>query len=129
VRAKRIVAFIGLAPVAKRHHRDWGFVLSCADRRLGAQRLNRHAYHGFAYSCNIGNMVGRRDQDRRRAQVRAAMERLRRRRGMKPHTESISRRKPWTQLGMSRASWCKAGKPGWPELKPGDAVAHADDQV
>lgn len=52
---------------------------------------------------------------RRQQQARAAKEAKRRAAGAQPRTEyeatSISRAKPWQQLGMSRATWYRAGKP------------------
>lgn len=37
---------------------------------------------------------------------------------------SLSRRKPWESLGMSRASWYRAGKPAAPSVETGACVLH-----
>ncbi|KPB52098.1 Rep [Pseudomonas coronafaciens pv. oryzae] len=37
---------------------------------------------------------------------------------------SLSRRKPWEALGMSRASWYRAGKPAAPSVQTGACVLH-----
>lgn len=37
---------------------------------------------------------------------------------------SLSRRKPWESLGMSRASWYRAGKPAVPSVETGACVLH-----
>jgi len=51
----------------------------------------------------VRNMHQERDQ-KRQAKHRAAL-------GAKPHSQSASRTKPWEAVGMSRASWYRAGKP------------------
>jgi hypothetical protein len=52
---------------------------------------------------------------RRRAKARTRNEAHRRQKGAKPRAlyeaNSISRNKPWEAVGMSRASWYRAGKP------------------
>lgn len=54
----------------------------------------------------------------RRARQRARKEAARRAAGVKPRAEyeaqSVARSKPWTALGMSRATWYRAGKPPAP---------------
>ncbi|SFI75440.1 MULTISPECIES: replication protein [unclassified Pseudomonas] len=40
---------------------------------------------------------------------------------------SLSRQKPWESLGMSRASWYRAGKPEAPEVETGSCVLHSKE--
>jgi hypothetical protein len=58
---------------------------------------------------------------RRRQHARSRDETRRRRKGAKPRQEyevnSISRKKPWEALGMSRRSWYRAGKPAVAQVR------------
>jgi hypothetical protein len=47
--------------------------------------------------------------DDKRERHRAALERWRRRQGMKPQAESLERRAPWKRMGIGRSTWYRHG--------------------
>jgi hypothetical protein len=88
-----------------------------ADRQqLGLTRIG---------AVNVGKRARRVLRKRR---DRLAKERKRRDRGVKPRAEyeanSLSKSKPWWQLGLSRATWYRLGRPalGGDETSPSTAV-------
>jgi hypothetical protein len=81
-------------------------------RQLSADNLAR--FLGVTYAMRqklglttIGSVnVGRKARrELRKHRDRLAKERLRRERGARPQSQSLSRTMPWKQLGMSRAKW------------------------
>jgi hypothetical protein len=77
-------------------------------RFLGVTYEQRQALH----LTTIGSVnVGRRARkELRKRSDRLAKERLRRARGMRPQSTSLSATKPWRKEGMSRAAWYRRNK-------------------
>lgn len=63
-----------------------------------------------------------RERDRKRHEVRRRAAGATDRQSYE--SASLSRRKPWESLGMSRASWYRAGKPAAPSVETGACVLH-----
>jgi hypothetical protein len=89
---------------------------SSTRRQLSADNLAR--FLGVTYAMRqklglttIGSVnVGRKARrELRKHRDRLAKERLRRERGARPQSQSLSRTMPWKQLGMSRANGTGAG--------------------
>src|SRR5439155_25279757 len=72
-------------------------------RFLGVTYAQRQALH----LTTIGsvNVKKRARKELRRRNDRLYQERRRRERGARPHSESLSRTKPWEAMKMSRAKW------------------------
>jgi hypothetical protein len=83
---------------------------------LGVTYAQRQALH----LTTIGSVNVKRGARRELRKLRdlRAKERLRRARGMRPQSQSLSATKPWEQMGMSRARWYRHGKP---ETAPNEA--------
>ena len=91
---------------------------SITPRQLSADNLAK--FLGVIYEprqrigiTTIGsvNVKKRARRELRKLQDFRAKERLRRARGMRPQSQSLSATQPWRELNMSRAKWYRLGKP------------------